>query len=423
MPAIAPGSNIRRRGRRSRSLLAALGTALLVVGAARADVIVDWNAIAATSIAVNAARPIPAFAIDLAYVNAAMYDAVNGIVGGYTPYAVNLAAPTGANPSAAAASAAHDVLLSFFPPQQQYLDAALAMTLATLPAGGDRDHGVAYGKDVAAQLLASRAGDGRNAAIGFTPGTGPGQWQPPPPAFGPAATPWIAKFRPFALQSPSQFRAEPPPDLSSPDWAADYNEVKAFGAADSALRTPAQTELALFYTDHPGLQNNRVLRDLAIVRGMSLADNARLFATATMSAADAIVACWDSKYAYTFWRPVTAIRAGGTDGNNRTAGDPNWTPLAPTPSHPEYPSAHSCVSSATAEALRWFFGTKEVPLTISSTITHTTHLIPRTDKLVDEVVGARIYAGFHYRTSCIHGAVIGKQVAQWVAKNYFQPKH
>jgi len=400
---------------------AAIATSLLVTAAARADVIVDWNAIATTAIVANAARPAPAAYADLAYVNVAMYDAVNGIVGGHRPYAVSAVPLPGANASAAAAAAAHDVLLAFYPSQQPFLDPALAMSLALLPAGEARDHGVAFGQLVASQLLALRNGDGRNAAVPFTAVSGPGAWQPTPPAFAAPSVPWLAKLRPFALDSPSQFRPDGPPSLSSSDWSAEFNEVKLLGSATSKVRSPQQTQLARFYGEHAAMQNNRELRDFATLRGMTLADNARFFATVAVSEADAMIACWDAKYAFKFWRPVTAIHAGGTDGNSRTASDAEWTPLLPTPNHPEYPSGHSCATAALAESLRSFFGTKDVPVTLSSTFTGTAHVVSRTDRIVDEVTAARIYAGFHYRSAVADGAIIGRQVASWVSRNYFQP--
>jgi len=228
-------------------------------------------------------------------------------------------------------------------------------------------------------------------------------------------------MRPFAIESPWQFRAEGPPDLTSLKWAEDFNEVKAFGVLNNSSRTPEQTETGLFYAEHPGAQLMRNLRNFAASQSMSVADRARLLAMLHVATADALIAVFDSKYYYNFWRPVTAIRAGETDGNDATEADVTWVALAPTPNHPEYPAAHGAVSTAYAETLRHFFGTKKVTITLSSTLTGTTHTFHNTDDIIKEIIDARIYGGMHYRTSGVHGSVIGRKVAHWVDKHYFQP--
>jgi hypothetical protein len=237
----------------------------------------------------------------------------------------------------------------------------------------------------------------------------------------PAAVPWLAQLRPFAIRSVAQFRPDGPPALDSPKWAKDYNEVKSIGAIDSTTRTPEQTEIGRFYSEHTGAQFARVFRDFADAHGMSLADNARLFAMIYVASADALIVGWDAKYQYARWRPVTAIPAGDTDGNAATDADPAWAPLLTTPNHPEYVSAHGCFTAAYAETLRQFFGTKHVSVTLTSTVTGTSRTFDNTDDLAREIVEARIYAGIHFRTSCVHGAVVGKKVAHWVSKHFFQP--
>jgi hypothetical protein len=232
---------------------------------------------------------------------------------------------------------------------------------------------------------------------------------------------WLSQMRPFAIGSPTQFRPEPPPSLDSDEYSNDYNEVKRMGALNSSDRTPEQTTLGRFFLD-PGVpQIARALRQFATETGLSLTDNARLFAQAYVAQADATIAGWDSKYHYGFWRPITAIRAGDTDGNPDTEADPTWTPLTTTPNHPEYLSAHAFVDGAWTETLRLFFGTKRLHVTMTSTTTGTSMSFSRTDEIVKAVEDARVFAGFHYRTSCIRGAVLGKKVAKYVAKNYFQP--
>jgi hypothetical protein len=392
---------------------------------AGADAITDWSAIAQTTIVTTALRPPPAAVVDVAYVFAAVYDAVNAIDGRYSVFAVS---PSNASPQAsqeaAAAAAAHHVLKSFFPSQQVFLDNAYAASLAAIPAGTARDQGIAIGVEVATAFLALRANDGRNAVVPYTFGSGPGVYQltpgaPAPPAS--PATPWVALMKPFTLKSSSQFRADGPPHLSSAQWAEDFSEVKSMGVLNDSARTPTQTEIGRFYQEHPGAQLIRNFRDFAAAQPLSLADRARLLAVLHITAADAIIACWDSKYFFNFWRPVTAIHAADTDDNEATESDTSWVPLVPTPNHPEYPAAHGAVSTAYAEALRHFFGTKKVTITLTSTITGTAHTFHRTDDIIKEIIVARIYGGMHYRTSGVHGSVIGRKVAQWIAKHYFQP--
>jgi hypothetical protein len=356
----------------------------------------------------------------MAYMHIAIYDSVNAIEGGYTVFAVSPSnIPPGASAEAATVEAAYRTLRYLYPAQAAYLDAQYAASLATIPDGQAKLDGIAVGDQVAALFLTSRVGDGRGANVPYTPGSGPGAWIPTSPA--PPAAVWLSQMRPFAIESPTQFRPEPPPALDSDEWANDYNEVKRMGAVNSSERTPEETTLGRFFLP-PGVpQVAGGLRQLAIEKGLSLKDNARLFAQIYVAQADATIAGWDSKYHYGFWRPITAIRAGDTDGNPNTDADPTWTPLGTTPNHPEYLSAHAFVDGAWTETLRQFFGTKNLDVTLTSTITGTSMSFSNTDDIVKAVEDARIFAGFHYRTSCVRGAVLGKKVAKYVAKNYFQP--
>jgi len=390
----------------------------------RADAVTDWSAIAQTAIVTNAGRPPPGAIVDVAYVFAAVYDAVNAIDGRYSAFAISVSASPSASQEAATVAAAHHVLKTFYPTQQVSLDGAYAASMAAIPPGAARDQGNAVGVQVATAFLALRANDGRNAVVPYVFGSGPGVYQltpgaPAPPAS--PATPWVAQMKPFALESASQFRAEGPPHLTSARWADDYNEVKAFGALNDSPRTPEQTEIGRFYAEHPGAQLMRTVRNFAAAQPLSLADRARLVAILHISAADALIACFDSKYFYNFWRPATAIVAGDTDDNDATEPNGGWLALVPTPNHPEYPAAHGAVSTAYAEALRHFYSTKKVTITLSSTVTGTTHTFHSTDEIIKEIIDARVYGGMHYRTSGVHGSVIGRKVAHWIDKNYFQP--
>lgn len=389
------------------------------------DMVLDWNAHAANAIVGVAGMRPERGLIRLAMVHLAIYDAVNAIEGypsrpyGVTPYVV-----FPASPEAATAAAAHDVLVALFPGQQADIDAKYAASLATIIDGPAKTNGISVGQQTASGILALRANDGRDAVVTYTPGSGPGVWMPTPPAFLPAAAPETAHVQPFALRSPSQFRAEPPPALTSDTWARDYNEVKSLGAATDSTRTPEQTDIGRFWSDQPILQWNRAWRNISIGHALSLQDNAQFFAMLTTAAADAIIACWDSKYAYSFWRPVTAIRAGDTDGNPETEPDPNWIAQVTTPNHPEYPAAHGCFSGASTQTLKFFFGTDDFDFTIDSKVAGLTNHVRSYESFsqaLDEVSDARVYGGMHYRNSTRKGRNIGKQVSRYVTTHYFRP--
>ena len=384
----------------------------------RADKVTDWNAVA-SQILLNTNRGGAQGLIDLAYVHIAAYDAVNAIDGEpYSAFAVRPSnVPPGASADAAAVEAAYRVLIDRFQSQSTYLNEQRAQSLATIPDGLSKTNGIAVGAEVAALFLATRAGDGWNASITIPLGSGPGAWIPT--NTNPPAIQWAARMRPFGIKSSDQFRADPPPDLSSDEWAADYNEVKRFGSANSADRTEAETALARFFLAPGGPQLADGIRHLALDRGLSLSENARLFALVYVSAGDAVIVGMESKYYYQLWRPITAIRAGDTDGNPKTEADPTWTPLANTPNHPEYPSAHAFGTGAAAEALRLYFRTKKLSITLSAGTTSMT--FESTDELTKAVDDARIFAGFHYRTACVRGGVIGMKAAKYIAKHYFLP--
>jgi hypothetical protein len=400
-------------------LVALVAFGLQTATQAQVNRINEWNVIGNMS-AASAGRG-PTTFIDLTYMHIAMYDAVSAIDGRYEPFGSRPQVNGPASKEAAAIAAAHTVLRSFYPTQQAFLDQRYAESLAGIADGPEKTEGVQVGTSAAAQFMAIRTGDGRNAPGAYTPGSGPGAWVPTPPANLPGAFPWMARMRPFAIQSASEFRAEGPPSLSSAQWAEEYNEVKRLGSIDSVFRTAEQTEAGLFYVEGAAGQSGRAFRRLALDRDLNTSDSARLFAMIYVSIADSLITTWDSKYHYAFWRPVTAIRAGETDGNSATEADPAWTPLAATPNFPEYVSAHSSVAAGFAEAISNFFGTKKVEITLDSTVTGTTRTFENTDDIIKDVADARIYAGFHFRSACVHGGVIGKKVGRYVAKRHFQP--
>jgi PAP2 superfamily len=381
-------------------------------------VIPNWSAIASNALITVDAETIQQSELNMAIMHAAIYDAVNSIGGHGGHYRQFAVTPTKRHPAsreAAAAQAAHDVLVRFVPAQQASLDAALATSLAAIADGKAKDNGVLIGAEVAASMLALHNGVIPTVAYVYGP-PDPGVYQRTPPAFANALLPGFATVTPFTMSSPSQFRAGPPPDLSSTAWVNDYNETKAYGQDTSTVRTAIQTETGRFYTEQATQQYSRAFRTLAAVNGFTIEENARFFAMANVALIDSLIACWDSKYHYSFWRPSTAIRAGG--GNASLIGDPAWLPLAVTPAHPEYPAAHGCGTSAIAEVIKQFFRTKRVSFSLSSTVTGTTHDFTNTDDLKAEIINARVYGGMHYRNSVVVGTQIGASVVKNMRDNH-----
>ncbi len=404
------------------ALFAAVSTAShqrAAQAAASPQVALDWNATAvATTIAAGKSQPESGLYVGLT--QAAVYDAVIAVDGGFHPYLIVPGVPPGSSDEAAAAAAAYGVLLGYFPAQKPALDSAYATSLAGIPDGTAKDRGVLVGQQVAAGLLAARIDDGRDATVPFAPTPGPGVWQPTPPAFLPALTPWLGVMKPLLLDSPSQFRPGPPPALDSGRYARDYNETRLYGALNGSLRTPEQTETALFYTENAAQQYNRALRGFVSNAQMNLRDAARALAMADTTMADALIACWDAKDTYVSWRPITAIAAGNTDGNARTTADPTWLPLRPTPNHPEYPSAHNCLAGALSESLSEITGSDVINLDVSSTVTGTTRHYRRVDDFKRDIIDARVFVGFHFRTSGEVGFRLGTDVAHWALHHFFE---
>jgi hypothetical protein len=365
-------------------------------------------------------------------VHAAIYDAAVAIEGGYEPYAITLIAPPNTSSAAAIATAAHHTLIGLQPPlgltpaQQAILDGDYANYLAAIPDGAAKTNGIAVGEQVAAAVVALRANDGReqNPTLADLnpPPPGPGIWErnpgnPLPPVLG-LRLPGIT---PLALNSASEFRPDGPNALTSEEYTEDFDQVKDLGRIDSTTRTPAQTIQALFWTDHDLRVWNDGMLALAVAHGLDLVQTARMLAMVHVSGGDAMIAGFEAKYHYWFWRPFTAIPEADTDGNPDTEPDPTWQPLRTTPNHPEYPAAHCFHSSAVATALAAFFGTDRVPFSLDSRVTQTTREYTGFRDAVRDVELARTLAGFHFRNSCLQGANLGRTVGRYVEKHYFQP--
>ena len=368
-------------------------------------------------------------AVLMGIVHAAIYDAAVAIKGGYQPYAAT--PPTAAartSTEAAIATAAYDTLTGLQPQlgaNQTILDGDHAAYMAAIPDGTSKSGGIAVGATVARAVLALRANDGRGCSTTLAdlglPVLAAGVWQPAP---GPVLGLCLPGMRPLALRTASQFRPAGPDALTSEGYAADVNQVEDLGRIDSTSRTPEQTSQALFWTDHDIRQWNDGMLRLATARGLDLLQTARMLAMAHVAGGDAMIACFDAKYHYWFWRPYQAIPLADSDGNPATVADPGWKPLGTTPNFPEYPSAHACHSTAVAMALGAFFGTDQVRLTLDSRapgVTERTRTYRRLHDVVKDVDRARVLVGFHFLSSDLQGSALGRAVGRYVARHYFRP--
>ena len=368
-------------------------------------------------------------AVYMGIVHLAVYDAAVALYGGYEPYAPTPAAPAGASPEAAIATAAYDTLSGLQPQlggNAAILAGDYAAYIAAIPDGPAKADGIAVGQQAARGVLASRTNDGRGcsttvADLGI-PQPGPGVWVPNPTG-QPLGT-CLPGTRPIAMQSASQFRPGGPNALTSSEYAEDVNQVESLGAIDSVTRSAAQTNQAFFWTDHDTRQWNDALLKLASDQGLGTMQTARMLAMAHASSADAIIACFDAKYHYWFWRPYQAIPGAGTDGNPATTPDATWKPLGATPDFPEYPSGHACYGGAVVQALDTFFGTDQVTLTMDSRapgVTQRTQTFTRMHDIEKDVDWARVLVGFHFRNSDLQGSSLGRTVARYVIGKLFQP--
>lgn len=393
------------------------------VPATTAASVLEWNARAAQLIVGpgGAAKVPPLGLVDLAIVHTAIYDAVNAVEGfPFRSYAVvpNVAGP--ASGDAAVAAAGRATLIALFPARSADIETWYAASLAAIPDGEEEENGISVGEATAAGILARRASDGRNAGTPIVePPAATGVWVRTPPALAAPQAPWARSITPWLMSYPSQFRPGPPPRLRSRTYRTDYEETRDLGGAVGGFATDGQKDVGRFWADSPMLQWNRSWRGIARAQGLSGMDAARFFAMLSTAGSDALIACWDAKYEYFFWRPVTSIRAGG--GDPRLTGDAEWMSLVTTPNHPEYPAGHGCLSGASTSTLKRFFHDDAVAFTIDSTIAGVTTPV-RTyssfSEALDEVVDARVYGGMHYRFTGEVGARIGGKVARLAARTF-----
>jgi hypothetical protein len=390
--------------------------------AADANVINDWNATAVNVIVTDAMSGAAEGMVYLGFVQAAVYNAVVGITRRYSLYKSNASPSPTASPQAAAAAAAHRVLMTYFghvPAAVTRLTDAYAASIGAGPYDPSTTQGIQYGRQTAERFIALRAEDGRYGPNIVEMAAAPGIWRPTTPANAPFFAKFLCETTPLMIESPSQFRPGPPPDLTSAQYAAEFEEVKAFGSKEGSARTPQQTETALFVSTITPGPYHAALRDLAVRNGMDISDRARLFAAVSMSVADAIITCWDSKVHFGFWRPITAIQLAEEDGNPATTADPAWDSLLPNPPYPDYTSGLNAVIGSSSRALTRVLGTERIDLHITSPVTNTTRHYEFADSIYTDAVDGRVWAGLHFRFADVAAMAQGQQVADWAADRYF----
>ena len=410
----------------SRSVAAAMIGVCLAAGAtvsASANVITDWDekgiaAVAPLAGVIPPYSPYAAYRM-MAIVHAAMFDAVNSIEPRYRPYLIQVPADTTTSKEAAAATAAATVLATIDSKTAADMKAALADYLSAIPDGPAKFEGVRLGEKVAATILEARANDGSDAPDDYRPRTSPGVYVPTPIT---RAAMW-GNVKPFAMANPSQFRPGPPISLESTEWTADFNEIKDYGRKDSSKRTSLQTETALFWLVSGPVAYHPFIRQLGSAKQMNVVDSARFMTLAAIAINDALIAVFDAKYHYNFWRPITAIRNGDMDGNANTDREATWQPIPDTPMHPEYPCAHCILSGAVAGVVKAVLGTEEIPevAMTSPTAPGVTHRWTNMTAVTDEVANARIWAGFHYRSSTRTGTDMGRKIGEHAASSVMHP--
>lgn len=405
-------------------LFPALTVGLIIAAASsvKADVVTDWNQ-RTVQYSVAAGRPGPSFIIDIAVVQAAVYDAVQALEGDYQPYCGSIPGASG-SVVAAAATAARDVLVNRFPGQAIAINADYNLYIMGI---NPMDPGFAVGHAAATCMISQRANDGafpNPPWLPFVGGTAPGEWRPTPPGNAPMAAEWMGYVTPFTMRSSDQFRAGPPPRLDSPEYTRAYNEAKAYGSNNSTERSVEQTDLGHFWNSNIPAMFNKLVRDLIAAEGLNVSESSRILALTALVTADSGIAAWDSKRHYNFWRPITAIREGDSDGNPKTEGDPTWTPLGITPPYPDHTSGANALAGAVTRALSLYFDTNDMEFVITTTNTGPTSLDTRPyhkfSQVRDEVVDARIFLGYHFRFADVDARKQGEHIAQWAHAHHFR---
>jgi hypothetical protein len=415
--------------RRLLGIVLCAAAAIGFAAPAGADVVLDWNEVLLDAVRVDKTAP-PRASRAMAVVHVSIFDAVNGILGGFTPFHVTAAAgapglPT--SPEAAAAAAAHRSLVALFPAQQATFDAALAASLAAIPNSSAKTNGIAWGRSVADQILALRANDHAADTVPYFTAAGASWWLPTPPAFGAAVLPNWPTVTPWCMTKGSQFRQGAPPPTTSAEYLAAFREVKRLGRVDSAERTAEQTEIALFWADGAGTATPpghwlEIAQGISQEEHLSLIQNARLFALLGITVADAAIISWDHKFFYNNWRPVTGIQGANLDGNPRTRSDKNWQPLIATPPFPAYTSGHSTFSGSASRILELFFGSDDFSFsTTSDGLPGVTRSFTSFSQASEEAGQSRIYGGIHWQYDNQVGLSTGRTLAEHVFFGFLTP--
>jgi hypothetical protein len=407
-----------------RAIVLAVAFCVLLLSsvAARSDAVTEWNAI--TEATILAATPDPAArARTAAIAQVAVFEAVNSIVGDYEPWRRKLAAPSGASPEAAAIASAHRVLVKLHADRAPQLDASRDKSLAAIAEGGPKRAGIAVGIAAAEAVLALRAADGFDEPVSYTPGTEPGEYRPTPPEHIPAFRPGLGQVATFSIRHGRQFRSAPPPPLGSKRYARDYEEVKRVGDATSNERPEDRTQVARFYDATDGEQiYYPAARQVAATRSRTLSQNARLFALLGIAMWDSVVSCFETKYHFNLWRPVTAIHEGGADGNDTTEPDPKWQAAVFTPPFPAYPSGHATFGAAARVVLEDEFGPDGHSITLTNPALPDIVLKYTTFRqITDDIDDGRIYGGVHFRFDQEAGALMGKRIGEYVLRRELRP--
>ena len=386
------------------------------------NAVTEWNTTLLDAVRTASSAP-PLASRNMAMVHAAIYDSVNSISKKYSPYRVSIDAPAGTSQEAATAAAAHRTLVGLYPAQAGKFDAALQSSLAKIPDGKAKQDGIALGQQVADQIISSRNTDGITKVVQYTPSTDLGSWTPTPPALAAALAPQWPQVTPFAMTSGSQFRPPGPPALDSAKYAEEVNYVKEIGKSDSLTRTPDQTAIAKFWANGAGTFTppghwNQIAEETATLTGQSLEDSARLFALLNIALADAAISCWDAKYEYNLWRPVTAIRQADTDNNPNTTADPQWLPLVTTPPFPEYMSGHSTFSGAADAVMSSVFGSDFGFGDKGDRSVNSLRTYENFREAADESGMSRLYGGIHFMSANVDGLSAGRNVGNYVVQNF-----
>lgn len=411
-----------------RFFSAVLACALTTASTALADPVLDLNEQAVNAIRVSRMPP-PMSSHHLAILHAALFDVANGIDRQYEPYLVKDLAPAGASLEAALAAAGHDVMLSQFGKvaNPRVFEEDYARALAAVPNGPAKDAGIAWGREVARQVIEARAKDGITGKAAFASSNKAGRWRPTPPLFREFTLPHWGLVKPFALKSCSQFRPPPPPDVASTAFAVDLETVKRIGARDTDSRTDDQTATVAFWSDDLGTATppghwNIIASTVARQKKLSVLENARLFALLNLGLADAAIGCWDTKFYYGYWRPETAIREVDKSVNPALEPDPDWIPLMPSPTFPDYISGHSTFSRCAATILADFFGTDQIPFsTPGEGLTAAVRSFPGFSAAADEVGMSRVFGGIHFPSANYWGQAQGRSIGEYVCANFLRP--